>query len=927
MLTVRGGYHGDTFGAMSVCDPVGGMHRCSPTSCRSRCSPTGRRPPAGDVPAWADGVPRRWPRHTPTSSPASSSSRCSREPAACTSTTPRCLRVMREVADEHGLVLVLDEIATGFGRTGTLFAAEAAGVAPDVHVRRQGADRRLPHPGRGAVHGAVARGLSASESGVLMHGPTYMGNPLACAVALANLDLLADRRLARPGGADRARAWPPGSPAAARCPRSPTCAPSAPSASSSSTIRVDVDKATEAALDEGVWLRPFRNLVYTMPPYVSTDDDVARICAAIEAAGGGRMSAPMSWREWLRERAAAPRVATDCAGSCARVAPTTTLARPRRQRLPRPRRGTRPSSRPPTAAARRWGAGAGASRLVTGSLDLHADLEADLAAFLGQPAALVMSTGYHANLAGGRPRSPTATASSSPTRTSTPRSSTPSGSAGPRSRSSRTTTSRPCRPPWPGAGDRRALVVVESVYSVLGDAAPLRRAGRASCAAYDAMLVVDEAHGLGVAGAGGRGLVRDLGLAGAPDVVVTATLSKALGAQGGAVLGSAGRRRAPRQPARPFIFDTGLAPAAAGAARWRPSTCCAGEPELPALVQRAGPRARRRPRRASPRPAPCCRCRCPRRRWRWQAQAAAREEGVLVGCFRPPSVPDGVSRLRITIERGLADADWARATAVLGQVVKEYDARRPGDEPVSRVVVVTGTGTGVGKTIATAALAVRASADRVGRRREAGADRRRARSPSPPTPRWCTRSPAAPSRSSPRSTTRSRRTRRPGCAACASRRSPSTPTGSGCWRSPTTRCSSRARAGCSSGSTPTAARCSTSPRLARRPRSWSSSAAGLGTLNHTELTVRRAARARGIEPAGLVIGSWPADPGTGRALQPRRPAAGHRRPAARGPPATGAGALSTGRSSGGGAGLVPADSGSALRRLLVEEPPVAERVA
>ena len=130
---------------------------------------------------------------------------------------------------------------------------------------------------------AVARGLSASESGVLMHGPTYMGNPLACAVALANLDLLAD------GGwrADVARIHagpaPPGSPAA-ELPQVADVRTSAPSAWSSSTIASTSTKATEAALDQGVWLRPFRDLVYTMPPYVCTDADIARICAAVESA-------------------------------------------------------------------------------------------------------------------------------------------------------------------------------------------------------------------------------------------------------------------------------------------------------------------------------------------------------------------------------------------------------------------------------------------------------------------------------------------------------------------------------------------------------------------------------------------------------------------------------------------------------------------
>jgi adenosylmethionine-8-amino-7-oxononanoate aminotransferase len=129
----------------------------------------------------------------------------------------------------------------------------------------------------------VARGLSASESGVLMHGPTYMGNPLACAVALANLDLLAaldwQSSVARVGAGLQAGLEP--------CRRLPGVV-DVRTVGAVGVVEldhpVDVDKSTEAALDAGVCLRPFRNLVYTMPPYISTDDDVARIGAAIESA-------------------------------------------------------------------------------------------------------------------------------------------------------------------------------------------------------------------------------------------------------------------------------------------------------------------------------------------------------------------------------------------------------------------------------------------------------------------------------------------------------------------------------------------------------------------------------------------------------------------------------------------------------------------
>ena len=193
-----------------------------------------------------------------------------------------CLRVMRDVADQHGLVLVLDEIATGFGRTGTFFAAEAAGVVPDVMCVGKALTGGYLSLAAVLCTGAVARGLSASESGVLMHGPTYMGNPLASSVALASLDLLEtsgwQANVARVGAGLSELSSLRGAPGVA----------DVRSIGAVGVVQldhpVDVVKATEAAVEEGVWLRPFRDLVYTMPPYVTPDEDLARICTAIERA-------------------------------------------------------------------------------------------------------------------------------------------------------------------------------------------------------------------------------------------------------------------------------------------------------------------------------------------------------------------------------------------------------------------------------------------------------------------------------------------------------------------------------------------------------------------------------------------------------------------------------------------------------------------
>lgn len=276
-LTVRGGYHGDTFDCMSVCDPEGGMHAMWSGVLPEQVF--GERPPrsGGDLESWA------------ASFRALAAEQADRvaglivEPllqgAGGMHPYPaECLTVFREVADEHGLVLVFDEIATGFGRTGTLFAADAADVSPDVLCVGKALTGGYLSLAASLCTAEVARGLSASDSGVLMHGPTFMGNPLACAVASASLDLLATRgwaadvRRINSGlqalhGIDAADVRVLGATGVVQLDHP-----------------VDTVKATEAALAEGVWLRPFGDLIYTMPPYVCTDEDIAAICAGIAAA-------------------------------------------------------------------------------------------------------------------------------------------------------------------------------------------------------------------------------------------------------------------------------------------------------------------------------------------------------------------------------------------------------------------------------------------------------------------------------------------------------------------------------------------------------------------------------------------------------------------------------------------------------------------
>lgn len=324
-------------------------------------------------------------------------------------------------------------------------------------------------------------------------------------------------------------------------------------------------------------------------------------------------------------------------------------------------------SRAAADAALTWGSGASASRLVTGTLAVHAELEAELAAYLEQPAALVFSTGYHANLA-----VVTALADRTTRVISDAHIHASLVDAVRLSRAQLTVVPhsdvdavRAGLVAAEAAGER-AMVLVESVYSVLGDAAPLGELA-ALCEQYDALLVVDEAHGVGVHG---PGLVATLGLAGLPHVLVTATLSKSLGSQGGAVLGSAAVREHLVNRARPFIFDTGLAPApTAGALAAlreivaRPELAQTVRTRVADLADALGVVAPAGAVLSVPMSSPQAAV---------AAQAAALEAGLRVGCFRPPSVPDGISRLRITASAGIPEDDWARAVATLVALVKEH---------------------------------------------------------------------------------------------------------------------------------------------------------------------------------------------------------------------------------------------------------------
>jgi adenosylmethionine---8-amino-7-oxononanoate aminotransferase len=287
LLTVRGGYHGDTFGAMAVCDPVGGMHSMFTGVLAEHVF--AERPPdgfhAGLDDGWAAQVRELMATH------AHELAGVIVEPVVQGAGgmrfhAPACVALLRELCDEHGLLLVLDEIATGFGRTGAMFASEHAGIAPDVMCVGKALTGGYMTLAATLCTQAVADGVSSGEGGGLMHGPTFMANPLACAVALASLEQLADG-----GWRARVSAIERGLRAGLAPARELPGVVDVRVLGAIGVVQLDrevnIAAVTAAAVECGVWLRPFRDLIYTMPPYVIDEEDLARVTAAIVTVADG----------------------------------------------------------------------------------------------------------------------------------------------------------------------------------------------------------------------------------------------------------------------------------------------------------------------------------------------------------------------------------------------------------------------------------------------------------------------------------------------------------------------------------------------------------------------------------------------------------------------------------------------------------------
>lgn len=284
LLTVRGGYHGDTIGAMSVCDPVTGMHGLF----RGVLAPQLFAP----VPEPAYGE-RVEPHHV---AELERLARDHRDEVAAVILepivqgaggmrfyAPGVLAAVRRICDETGALLIADEIATGFGRTGRLWGCDHAGISPDIMCVGKAMTGGYLSMAATLCTAEVAAAVSAAESGALMHGPTFMGNPLGAAVAFASTRLLVEQpwvdEVARiEAGLRRGLEPARGLPGVA----------DVRVLGAIGVIETDeplpMGDVQDVLLARGVWLRPFGRLLYTMPPYVATDADVAAIADAMVAA-------------------------------------------------------------------------------------------------------------------------------------------------------------------------------------------------------------------------------------------------------------------------------------------------------------------------------------------------------------------------------------------------------------------------------------------------------------------------------------------------------------------------------------------------------------------------------------------------------------------------------------------------------------------
>ncbi|MGI9032398.1 MAG: adenosylmethionine--8-amino-7-oxononanoate transaminase [Acidimicrobiales bacterium] len=664
-LALGGAYHGDTVGGLSLGDGGFGTEVFDPLRFPVL------RAPGFDDPGWRAAAEALMAEHAgrlaavvvePLVQAAGGMQMAAPEDVAGLATACR----------QADVLLVFDEVATGFGRTGSLFAAGACGVRPDLVCLGKGLTGGYLPMAATVASGRVFDAFLGDDLGprTLYHGHSYGGNALAAAVALRHLQLFADGSVLA-NVAERS--------AQLRCLLDEQIAPLAevgdvrlcglmvgvelapPSPADASLWG---RRVCAAAVDRGVLLRPLGPVVVLMPPLTVTADEIDRIvdvlAASIAEVGGQGVRATQAgttfgpprpaladggWATWVAGELEAVRDAgqwREVRDLDARGPVGTVAAGGRRVVNFAGNDYLGLSAHPAVVAAathglQRWGTGAGASRLVTGSRPVHSELEAALAGWKGEEAALLFPTGYAANLgvlatfghAGARILSDE------------------------RNHASVVDGCRLARADvavWRhadvghlaallAADERPTVVVTDSVFSMDGDVAPVDDVARL-CRSQGAFLVVDEAHAM-------LGPAPDLG--GVAHVRV-GTLSKALGSVGGFVTGPRPFVDLVRNRARPSIFSTAVPPSAAAAALAALDVACSDEgaqlkARLASLVARVRPGH----------PSPIIPVILGDEEAALAASDALLADGLLVPAIRPPTVAPGTSRLRVTLSAAHTD--------------------------------------------------------------------------------------------------------------------------------------------------------------------------------------------------------------------------------------------------------------------------------